>query len=67
MMLSIHDLQPSDVRHLFCTDPRVADEVSAVNRSLERIDEGVPMWCYLDPRAEPTPRRGDAAREEVAA
>ena len=50
MMLTTHELDRTDVRHLFCSDPRVADEIEAVNRSLERIDEGIPTWTYLDPR-----------------
>lgn len=49
MMLSTHELDRADIRHLFCTDPRVAEEIDAVNRSLKRLDETVPTWTYLDP------------------
>jgi len=63
MLLSTHDIEPSDVRHLHCSDPRVAEEVEAVNRSLQRLDERVPAWCYL----EPTMAITSAAGKEVAA
>jgi len=49
MMLTVHDLDPGDVRHLFCSDPHLVAEVAAINRSLQRLDEGIPSWIYLDP------------------
>ena len=61
MMLFTHEIQPADVRHLHCTDPRVAEEVAAVNRSLHRLEEGIPTWCYLE--REPVP----ASKAEAAA
>jgi hypothetical protein len=49
MVITTHELQTSDVRHLHCSDPRVADEVEAVNRSLHRLDESVPALCDVMP------------------
>jgi hypothetical protein len=34
MVITTHELQTSDVRHLHCSDPRVADEVA--KRSTDR-------------------------------
>ena len=50
MILSIRDIQPEDRKHLHCTDPRIVDEVAAVNRSIERLDEGIATWMYVDPK-----------------
>jgi len=60
MMLSVRDLDPGDVHHLFCSDPHLVEEVAAVNRSLERLDERVSTWTHVDPH---TPLN----RKEVAA
>jgi hypothetical protein len=60
MVITTHELQTSDVRHLHCSDPRVADEVAAVNRSLHRLDESVPALCDIMPK-------GNTNRGEVAA
>jgi hypothetical protein len=49
MVISTHELNPSDLRYLPCSDPRIADEVEAVNRSIARLDENIPAWSYLDP------------------
>ena len=49
MILSVHELDPKDVRHLFCTDPRLQAELDAVNRSLQRLDECVTMWTRTEP------------------
>jgi hypothetical protein len=65
MVITTHELQTSDVRHLHCSDPRVADEVEAVNRSLHRLDESIPALCDVTPRATPTEgrwRRDDGTR-----
>jgi hypothetical protein len=60
MVITTHELQTSDVRHLHCSDPRVADEVAAVNRSLHRLDESVPALCDVT-------LKGNTNRGEVAA
>ena len=60
MLLTVRELDPKDLPHLFCSDIRVADEVEAINRSLERLDEGTPTWTYLEPNAA-------LGRKEVAA
>jgi hypothetical protein len=52
MVITTHELQTSDVRHLHCSDPRVADEVEAVNRSLHRLDESVPALCDVAPQGQ---------------
>lgn len=49
MILQIHEIQPEDRKHLHCTDPRVIDEVAAVNRSIDRLGEGIATWMYIDP------------------
>ena len=41
MILHVYDLQPEDQKHLHCTDPRVSEELAAVNRSLHRLGEKV--------------------------
>lgn len=51
MILQISEISPEDHKHLFCTDPRVNDEVGAVNRSLKRLDEAITTWAYLEPTA----------------
>ena len=49
MSLQAHEIQPEDRKHLHCTDPRVADEVDAVNRSLKRLNEEIVQLSPLDP------------------
>ena len=51
MLLTVRELDPKDLPHLFCTDTRISDEVEAINRSLKRLDEGIPTWTYRDPQA----------------
>lgn len=50
MVITTHELTPSDVPHLHCTDPDLAAEMAAINRSLDRLDETVATWLYLDPQ-----------------
>jgi hypothetical protein len=59
MVITTHELQTSDVRHLHCSDPRVADEVAAVNRSLHRLDESVPP--FVTPPARSSAPSGPSA------
>ncbi|HNO77019.1 MAG TPA: hypothetical protein PKN33_03080 [Phycisphaerae bacterium] len=49
MILQISEISPEDRKHLHCSDPRVHDEIAAVNRSLNRLDESIPTWTYLEP------------------
>lgn len=56
MILQVNEIQPEDRKHLHCTDPRIADDVAAVNRSLKRLGEEIPAWSYLEPNA-PLERR----------
>ena len=50
MILQAHEIQPEDRKHLHCTDPRVADEVGAVNRSLKRLNEEIFAWSHAEPK-----------------
>lgn len=50
MLLTVRDIDPTDVPSMFCTDPDLAAEVAAVNRSIQRLDESVATWMYLDPQ-----------------
>ncbi|NOX57607.1 MAG: hypothetical protein GXP29_01950 [Planctomycetes bacterium] len=50
MILQLNEIQPEDRRHLHSTDPRIADEVAAINRSIERLDESIPTWAYVAPK-----------------
>ena len=50
MFLTIREINPADVRHLHCTDPALAEEIVATNRSIHRLDEQVGTWLYLDPQ-----------------
>ena len=51
MMLFTHEIQPADVRHLHCTDPRVADEVAAAapkkSRRLPLIIAGLVLAALI--------------------
>ncbi len=49
MILQLKEIQPEDRKHLHCTDRRFANELAAVNRSLERLGEGIATWTYIDP------------------
>lgn len=41
MFLRIHEINPTDVRHLHCTDPALAFEIEAVNKSIGFLGESV--------------------------
>jgi hypothetical protein len=36
MILTVHEIQPSDVRHLFCSDKRLEEEVARLRRPVHR-------------------------------
>ena len=42
-------LSKEDLRHLFCTAPKLADEVAAINRSLQPHQEVVTGWLNVLP------------------
>jgi hypothetical protein len=66
MVITTHELQTSDVRHLHCSDPRVADEVA--KRSTDRctgLTRAFQRCATSCPRATPTEgrwRRDDGTR-----
>ena len=36
MILTVTDIQPGDLRHLYCTDPRLKNEIVRLKRSRRR-------------------------------
>ena len=52
MFVSLDSINPDEVRFLFCSDTRLAEEIEAVNRSLKPHGEEIDGWAYLDPRTD---------------
>ena len=49
MFLTIRQLAREDLRHLFCTDKQLADEVAGLSRSLQPHGAGVTHWFPVLP------------------
>lgn len=49
MFLMSSQLTQEDLGHLHCSDPELADEVAAINRSLQPHQEVITGWLNLLP------------------
>ena len=58
MFLMSSQLSKEDHRHLFCTDPQLADEVAAINRSMRPHQEVVTGWLNVLPDTVLTGKEG---------
>lgn len=57
MLLTIRDLGPGDIRHLYCSDPRLKQELARIRRSHAPQPRPRPTWLYVRPDAPVTIER----------